>query len=474
MRTPSQWAISWQTATPASGRGEGATTTYTARIAKADEHPLIVPLSRLHLDKPSFPVLPLEPASAYPQPQSSASYPSYPHALSDPDISAATNQGGAGTSEWDLASTISTRTGATDPKSQSAGGARKTRARSPVKSPLDLRFAVKPLRYEAALPTASPASLSDVDKALIRDLKKISSGQGTIPPPMQKKIQDAAGELDEIALWMLADDASVHRDATLLHREFEDIKELLAHSVDCDEMEMSEAAWNTNVHMPLLRLALQGFPALKASNITSARPCRELLPKNLTGDETEAKLVDLSINLLADSEPDVEERIRALVAAEPAIQLRTINQSLYKPLCLRPSALCIETKGASGGTDGLEARSQILQWTSAWLTRMRRFLQARSVNTLEANAIMAKLGFPVIVVSCSSWHLYLVRDTATAVTMYNILDLGNTHSLLGIYKLLSSLRRLAGWAKGPYWAWFKDDILAMQMAIGANRDTHSI
>src|SRR6187551_2168695 len=62
---------------------------------------------------------------------------------------------------------------------------------------------------------------------------------------------------------------------------------------------------------------------------------------------------------------------------------------------------------------------------------------------------------------CSSWRLYLIKDSPTAVTMYNTLDLGTTHSILGIYRLLASLRRLATWAEGPFWTWFKQYILAL-------------
>ncbi|KAK5654047.1 hypothetical protein OQA88_7725 [Cercophora sp. LCS_1] len=84
---------------------------------------------------------------------------------------------------------------------------------------------------------------------------------------------------------------------SLLRRELDGIKDILARSVECDVMEMSEAAWNTDVHMSLLHLALRGYPAVEAYNITTAPPCRELLPPNVTGDESKAKLVDLSINV---------------------------------------------------------------------------------------------------------------------------------------------------------------------------------
>ncbi|KAK0723636.1 hypothetical protein B0T21DRAFT_293735 [Apiosordaria backusii] len=355
--------------------------------------------------------------------------------------------------DWELQSTASAPISATRPTTYSAAGSSQkgSRSRSPIKSPLDLRFTTKPLRYEPALPAVSATSstLSDVDKSLLRDLKKIATGQGTIPRSVQQEVEDVLGELDEVAYWMLRDDDEDSTVLPRLRREFDDVKDLVARSIECDVMEMSEAAWNTDVHMPLLHLALRGSPAVGAYNITTARPCRELLPKSLAVEESEAKLVDLSINVRPEMEPAVAEHIR-LLAAEP-VSLRTINQSLYKSLCWRPSAVCIETKGAaSGGTNELEARSQLLQWTSAWLTRMRSFLHARS------------LGFPAIIVSCSAWHLYLIKDTSAAVTMYSILELGDTHSVLGIYKLLSSLRRLAEWAKGPFWSWFKQDVLAFQ------------
>ncbi|KAK1826485.1 hypothetical protein QBC39DRAFT_376495 [Podospora conica] len=412
------------------------------RGARTDDDLPTGGLSRLHLNQAAT-------IPALPPPNAGAGAPSF------------------SAESWDLQSTTSAPISATRPTaySASAGSKKSSRSRSPVKSPLDLRFATKPLRYEVALPPASAKSsiLSNVDKSLLRDLKSIAKGYGTIPRPVQHDVEAVLDELEEVTCGMLKDDDN-DQDSTVLprlRREFEDVQDLVARSIACERIEMSEAAWNTDVHMPLLHLALRGSPALGAYNITTARPCRDLLPKTYAAEESEAKLVDLSINIRLETEPAVQEHILLLLAAEDAA-LRTINQSLYKLLCSQPSAVCIETKGSSsGGTEG-EARTQLLQWTSAWLTRMRRLLSTRSVDQDQADVVMAKLGFPVIIVLGDMWHLYLIKDTSAAVTMYRIEALGTTRSVLGVYQLLACLQRLAEWARGPFWSWFKEDILAFQ------------
>ena len=39
--------------------------------------------------------------------------------------------------------------------------------------------------------------------------------------------------------------------------EFDDVKDLVAGFIECDVMEMSEAAWNTDVYIALLYLTLR-------------------------------------------------------------------------------------------------------------------------------------------------------------------------------------------------------------------------
>ena len=212
-------------------------------------------------------------------------------------------------------------------------------------------------------------------------------------------------------------------------------------------------------HLPLLCLFCSFLLTCFCCRSVRAPLCRELLPTGIAGSLVGDKMVDFAITFanLEHDEPEVHKRIRKL-AANQADQLFTINQSSYGPLCHRPLAVSIETKASSGSED--DAKDQLLAWTSAWLTRMRRLLDPRSVGLADKDVIMGKLSFPVIIVQCNLWRLYLVQDTADAVTMYNTVPLGDTHSILGIYKLLASLRRLTDWARGPFWTWFKEDILA--------------
>ena len=332
-----------------------------------------------------------------------------------------------------------------------------------MKAPSDLGFtAGKKMQYKGTLPAADMLKLSGPDRALIRDLKRIWSGQGILPRSIDGEIQALLGELDPIQPWMLADndDTLLSRDRGILLYELDDVKDVLERSARCDELEKAELAWNTDVHSPVLRLALKGQRTLQAETISQASICRDLLPKDLSGCVVGDKMVDFCIlfaNLEAE-EPLVFHYIRDLVGKETHEQLRTVNQSVSTSLILQPSALPIETKASSGNE--LEAKVQLQSWTFAWLARMRRFLHLRLLQPRDQDAIMAKLSFPVIIVSCSSWHLYLFCDTPDAVVMYKVVDLGDTLSVLGIYKLLASLRRLADWAKGPFWTWFKDDILA--------------
>jgi hypothetical protein len=355
----------------------------------------------------------------------------------------------------------------------SAGGARTQRSgrsASPVKAPSGPRLTVdKEIRYKGALLAAEMADLSAVDTSLIRHLGRISTGQGILPRCLNDDIQALAGDLSPIQPWMLAgenDDPLLSRDPHVLLYELYDAYEILDRSVRCDELEEAELAWNTDVHSPILRLALKGQRTLQAETVSLASICRPLLPpRDLSGRVVGDKMVGFCIlfaNLEAE-EPAVLHHIRDLVGQERDEQLRTINQSTSTSLVLQPFAVAIETKATSGSE--LEAKAQLQSYMFTWLARLRRFLHLRGLNERDQDAIMAKLSFPVIIVNCSCWHLYLFRDTPTAVAMYKVVRLGDTHSLLGIYQLLASLRMLATWAKGPFWKWFKQDVLAYVKVI---------
>jgi hypothetical protein len=306
--------------------------------------------------------------------------------------------------------------------------------------------------------------LSAADRSLIRQLGMISTGQGILPRCLRDDLQALVGELRPIQPWMLAgdnDDPLLSRDQQVLRYELDDACEILERSVRCDELEEAELAWNTDVHSPILRLALKGQRTLQAKTVSQASICRPLLPRDLSGCVVGDKMVDFCIlfaNLEAE-EPAVLHHIRELVGKERDEQLRTVNPSTSTSLVLQPFAVAIETNRATSGNE-LEAKAQLQSCMFAWLARMRRFLHLRQLDEGDQDAIMAKLSFPVIIVNGSCWHLYLFRDTPHAVVMYKVVSLGDTHSLLGLYQLLASVRTLATWAKGPFWTWFKQDILA--------------
>ena len=178
--------------------------------------------------------------------------------------------------------------------------------------------------------------------------------------------------------------------SVVIHPFVNKILSFLARSIECNVMEMSVAAWNTDVHMPLLHLALLAslliaspsmacltcwHPASIMPDRTTAQPCRELLPKNLTVEQSEAKLVDLSINVRPEMEPAVAEHIRLLLPN----QLLS-NQSPYKLLCWWPSAVYIETKCAASFMRAPSTKSrQMLPWP-CWDFRPSSYHAAHSIS----------------------------------------------------------------------------------------------
>ncbi|KAK7704300.1 hypothetical protein SLS57_010549 [Botryosphaeria dothidea] len=119
--------------------------------------------------------------------------------------------------------------------------------------------------------------------------------------------------------------------------------------------------------------------------------------------------------------------------------------------------MVIETKRRAIEED--EAEVQLSNWVSAHFTHLR--LLSSDYGELSSESIPA---LPLILIQGDVWRLCIAKSESLHelhIIKYQVI--GNTETILGIYKLLASLRRLARWVRHDYWPWFVRHILNQGM-----------
>ncbi|RSL81770.1 hypothetical protein CDV31_017002 [Fusarium ambrosium] len=332
--------------------------------------------------------------------------------------------------------------------------------RSPVKSTSDLHLAAKPFKYndEAVLPP------------ILEALKDVRDNISIIPAVIQDDINQALGSNQTVRPWMIDQHDRTERDEAL--RDLAEIRLIVRESRYCLRMGASEAAWNDGVTSRVLFLALGRVEGVRHHNITTARPQQCLVPKDLSGDHFDGKLVDYSINLITQNGDDEDEMGQGDAEMENAIgnllshvptKRKTINQTCYGPVRFDPCGVSIETKA----TESSDGRVQLSVWIAAWMEQMR-YLRAVASNPshrrweeLEDFRQPIQLQMPSIIAAGSIWTLYLATDTASKIVFSRLFIVGETNSVLGIYALVKSLQILASWMGGPFRRFIREEILRL-------------
>lgn len=199
---------------------------------------------------------------------------------------------------------------------------------------------------------------------------------------------------------------------------------------------------------------------------TSAKMLPDLVPRNIaTGDVLQSHMVDFCLTI----EPNNPHNMLKLLSMDAGPP--TINQTTYEPMCLRPIAVAIETKTEKSPVTG---RNQLAIWTKAWLNRINAFVPSKPPPPLPLLRIIGHSWFIMfaweeepVVTAPKQMSDPFTTDTSDdepgqaarkkLVLMGDVL-LGDTRSLIGIYKLLKGLRRLAAWANKEFREWFDNAI----------------
>ncbi|KAL8380717.1 hypothetical protein RB595_005140 [Gaeumannomyces hyphopodioides] len=349
-------------------------------------------------------------------------------------------------------------------QSSGSGFSPKKRSTSPIRRALDMTTLAKPIMMV-------PLS-SDPSQDLPPDMLELHQRIEDIMDNSREFVPSEACEAIHKSLktarpWPPGRffDSGVGRPAA--EAELASLQKINKKSVACKREGASEGAWNTAVHYPLLELAADGS-GVAPLPITTARIAPDWLsagdPTSMLGPPPPApgtassssaasasvvdrrsgvlaggKMVDFALVLDEDDRTPLGSAILQTVRMRGASE-RSINQSAYGPLMLRPLGVGIGTKAGPGQTDG---EVQLGLWTAAWFARMRTLVSGASAGGMSNAEMPAAV--PVILVVDHNWTLSFVWDRGHQYDFVHDISIGDTKSLIGLYKLLAVLRLLIRW-----------------------------
>jgi hypothetical protein len=184
-------------------------------------------------------------------------------------------------------------------------------------------------------------------------------------------------------------------------------RKIHAEAKECFAKPVSDAAWHLNVHIPLMKHSTAGFCTLKSANV--AKGIFTLTAPFTTVDGH-----------------------RVLRGTEMELDVAVV---LHRPQVPVPEYMMSAMRKISSDFQG-PGRDQMGYWIYGW-TRPHPF-RAGPEETV-----------PVMLVTGNYWKLMFLVDRGEAgMEVIGDMPIGDTLSLVGIYRLVAALRDLARWSDG--------------------------
>lgn len=281
---------------------------------------------------------------------------------------------------------------------------------------------------------------------LVRAMKNTGMGRGIIPT-----------EHAEALLPLIAEDpeddrlASDTRDLLGSCPSLPFVKHTLRHISQNIALARSEAAWNCNVHAPLLDQAWmysKHGSRVRWENISTASIEPATLLPTLTFTELFAsKKADFAITLELDT-----DTVRRLVRSG----VTSLGQSYYEPVRYSPIAVSIETK--TPGESGDSAQLQLNTWALAQVAKLKELLNKVGNSEMDIPAL------PLVVVQGNEWKFFYLENGEKKAQLWSHITVGDTGSVRGIYQVATALQQLLEWSETVYRPWFDTSILTPLLA----------
>ncbi|KAJ9130074.1 hypothetical protein NKR23_g12358 [Pleurostoma richardsiae] len=287
---------------------------------------------------------------------------------------------------------------------------------------------------------------------LLKDIDTAALGYNVISKDRMGEIRDQAS-MEPFPDFVFSEPGK--RDTLGVTPALAEVLDILNEAKWCFETGQAEHGWNCAVHYRLMRLALHG--SRRQEQLVDCTPCatariiKEYLPAS-----TDSKLVDFAIYLrpsfsdVASDRTEAAEALRNLRSAAPEL---SANHTDMEPLKEGPITVSVETKRSGDGAD--KAELQIGTWQAAQWKMLAQ-------QTERVGGSLQGLPFlPCLIIHGHDWNFAATSREGTKTVLWVQRPLGNTKSILGIYKVLYSLQLLLRWSRDEFWPWYKADVLGL-------------
>ncbi|KAF5643732.1 hypothetical protein F25303_6219 [Fusarium sp. NRRL 25303] len=308
-------------------------------------------------------------------------------------------------------------------------------------------------------PSGLPRSLA----AMRTKLLQFSRGRGILGENGLDSIQDetAARALHPDMAAIYEDKefcCSACRDELGLTPSPEDVVYILESAGDCLSVGRSEAAWNHEVHFPLLCLALRNRSKGAFQRLINVTSCSSasVIPDYRIRFTPDQK-IDFCVYLDPHHDPNdtkISSTVDTIRASLPAL---SINPTDDLSLLSNPIAIPIETKRPGEGLD--TANLQVAAFLTAHLTLLQRLVDTGAsvpVQDEDKPPSVDDLGFlPGLIVQGNTWNFIAASRQYSRTVIWAETSLGSTGDMFGIYQIVASLQLLRQWINTTYWPWLR-------------------
>ncbi|KLU81132.1 hypothetical protein MAPG_00227 [Magnaporthiopsis poae ATCC 64411] len=321
--------------------------------------------------------------------------------------------------------------------------------------------------------------LPEALKKLLRDFNAASIGSRPIISWSRRdELQLAGDEADDFLEHHFCPAGETEEDES---PSVQDVLSILSTATEYVDLSYEEAAWNSSVHEPLIKLAIGRGGLLKLVQCTTARIFKEFLIDSVPN----GKMVDFCLSFDPFWPKDyltATDISRAVDRVKRERPCQSINHTGYTPLTRFPIALSIETKRPSGNTE--DAETQLGVWQSAQWKMLEGLVRDKTRSLAmpadasgEPDCVAAEgsstggnpnggglngLSFlPGLCIVGHHWKFaaFVVDMTTGERSLWIDGAFGSTNSVFGIYQIIWCLRRLSRFLKEEYWPWYLENVL---------------